>query len=176
MVATAARLRSNRNQHGAGAGAGFRVGFCATRLCAAWLLTMLAAQRGHGYKTACQRRRSVAQPGRAPRSGRGGRRFKSCHSDQYLAKIKMLAGTDCGTVSHVVLAFCAQRSPTDGGTSAARRPAEPGVPRWRYAEALAEGIKEEGVEGECAEGEVVEEEAVEGGVNSLYAGEPSSRP
>src|SRR6516225_6538035 len=25
--------------------------------------------------------RSVAQPGRAPRSGRGGRRFKSCHSD-----------------------------------------------------------------------------------------------
>src|SRR5262249_56335727 len=31
--------------------------------------------------------RSVAQPGRAPRSGRGGRRFKSCHSDQYLAQI-----------------------------------------------------------------------------------------
>ena len=29
--------------------------------------------------------RSVAQPGRAPRSGRGGRRFKSCHSDQYFA-------------------------------------------------------------------------------------------
>jgi hypothetical protein len=26
-------------------------------------------------------RRSVAQPGSAPRSGRGGRRFKSCHSD-----------------------------------------------------------------------------------------------
>ena len=26
--------------------------------------------------------RSVAQPGSAPRSGRGGRRFKSCHSDQ----------------------------------------------------------------------------------------------
>src|SRR5262249_57480434 len=25
---------------------------------------------------------SVAQPGSAPRSGRGGRRFKSCHSDQ----------------------------------------------------------------------------------------------
>src|SRR5437764_4117142 len=32
--------------------------------------------------------RSVAQPGRAPRSGRGGRRFKSCHSDQYLAEIQ----------------------------------------------------------------------------------------
>jgi hypothetical protein len=29
-------------------------------------------------------RRSVAQPGSAPRSGRGGRRFKSSHSDQYL--------------------------------------------------------------------------------------------
>src|SRR5690349_12563568 len=28
--------------------------------------------------------RSVAQPGRAPRSGRGGRRFKSCRSDQHL--------------------------------------------------------------------------------------------
>ena len=28
--------------------------------------------------------RSVAQPGSAPRSGRGGRRFKSCHSDQSL--------------------------------------------------------------------------------------------
>ena len=28
--------------------------------------------------------RSVAQPGSAPRSGRGGRRFKSCHSDQPL--------------------------------------------------------------------------------------------
>src|SRR5580698_908011 len=26
--------------------------------------------------------RSVAQSGRAPRSGRGGRRFESCHSDQ----------------------------------------------------------------------------------------------
>jgi hypothetical protein len=29
------------------------------------------------------RGRSVAQPGSAPRSGRGGRRFKSCHSDQF---------------------------------------------------------------------------------------------
>ena len=27
--------------------------------------------------------RSVAQPGSAPRSGRGGRKFKSCHSDQF---------------------------------------------------------------------------------------------
>ena len=32
-------------------------------------------------------RRSVAQSGSAPRSGRGGRRFKSCHSDQHLAPI-----------------------------------------------------------------------------------------
>ena len=35
--------------------------------------------------------RSVAQPGRAPRSGRGGRRFKSCHSDQnFPLYLKML--------------------------------------------------------------------------------------
>ena len=34
-----------------------------------------------------------------PRSGRGGRRFKSCHSDQYLAEIQELRGTVCGTVS-----------------------------------------------------------------------------
>src|SRR4051794_20213843 len=33
--------------------------------------------------------RSVAQSGSAPRSGRGGRRFKSCHSDQL-----PLAGAD----------------------------------------------------------------------------------
>lgn len=30
--------------------------------------------------------RSVAQPGRAPRSGRGGRRFKSCHSDHWIQR------------------------------------------------------------------------------------------
>src|SRR5215813_2264255 len=41
---------------------------------------LLAAPLGRRYKTG--QRRSVAQPGRAPRSGRGGRRFKSCHSDQ----------------------------------------------------------------------------------------------
>jgi hypothetical protein len=35
----------------------------------------------------------------APRSGRGGRRFKSCHSDQHLAEIQTSTGTDCGTVS-----------------------------------------------------------------------------
>jgi hypothetical protein len=46
----------------------------------------LAAPPWRRYKTAHQRCRSVAQPGRAPRSGRGGRRFKSCHSDQYLAQ------------------------------------------------------------------------------------------
>ncbi len=34
-----------------------------------------------------RRLRSVAQPGSAPRSGRGGRRFKSCHSDQHPAEI-----------------------------------------------------------------------------------------
>jgi hypothetical protein len=42
-----------------------------------------------------------------PRSGRGGRRFKSCHSDQGLAEIQTSTGTDCGTVSsdaHATLA------------------------------------------------------------------------
>jgi hypothetical protein len=35
------------------------------------------------YKTASRESRRVAQPGRAPRSGRGGRRFESSLSDQY---------------------------------------------------------------------------------------------
>src|SRR5882672_2661136 len=43
--------------------------------------------------------RSVAQPGRAPRSGRGGRRFKSCHSDQYLAQIPTRAAKGCAKAS-----------------------------------------------------------------------------
>ena len=37
---------------------------------------------GRSSIRALPKSRSVAQPGRAPRSGRGGRRFKSCHSDQ----------------------------------------------------------------------------------------------
>jgi integrase len=37
--------------------------------------------------------RSVAQPGRAPRSGRGGRRFKSCHSDHFF-RIWQFFGND----------------------------------------------------------------------------------
>lgn len=41
----------------------------------------LAGTKCGGYKPAVWSR-SVAQPGSAPRSGRGGRRFKSCHSDQ----------------------------------------------------------------------------------------------
>ena len=36
---------------------------------------------------------------RAPRSGRGGRRFKSCHSDQYLAQIKIAAATKTRALS-----------------------------------------------------------------------------
>jgi hypothetical protein len=32
-----------------------------------------------------------------PRSGRGGRRFKSCHSDQYLAEFSIVAATDIAT-------------------------------------------------------------------------------
>ena len=75
---------------------------------------------------------------RAPRSGRGGRRLKSCHSDQHLAEIKTLTGTDCGTVSRVLLAFWAHQSLTDGCASAARRqaPAGPGVPRPAFGGAV----------------------------------------
>jgi hypothetical protein len=35
--------------------------------------------------------------GSAPRSGRGGRRFKSCHSDHYLADTYDLFATPCAT-------------------------------------------------------------------------------
>ncbi len=42
----------------------------------------LRAPGARGYISASGKYRSVAQPGSAPRSGRGGRRFKSCHSDQ----------------------------------------------------------------------------------------------
>ena len=41
--------------------------------------------------------RSVAQSGSAPRSGRGGRRFKSCHSDHYLAEIETTFATGFAT-------------------------------------------------------------------------------
>ena len=57
-------------------------GFPAVAFCCP--ASVLAARMGRGYKTALFSR-SVAQSGSAPRSGRGGRRFKSCHSDQYLA-------------------------------------------------------------------------------------------
>ena len=33
----------------------------------------------------------------AQRSGRGGRRFKSCHSDQYLAQFRDKSATPCAT-------------------------------------------------------------------------------
>ena len=42
----------------------------------------LAGPRFGGYNAASHGTRSVAQSGSAPRSGRGGRRFESCHSDQ----------------------------------------------------------------------------------------------
>src|SRR5512140_1433064 len=45
--------------------------------------SLLAVAESGGYTTAHQRCRSVAQPGRAPRSGRGGRRFESCRSDHF---------------------------------------------------------------------------------------------
>src|SRR6185312_2182212 len=47
-------------------------------------------------------RRGVAQPGRAPGSGPGGRRFKSSLPDQYLQQLAILAscwGTQRGTHS-----------------------------------------------------------------------------
>src|SRR5580700_6443543 len=43
--------------------------------------------------------RSVAQPGRAPRSGRGGRRFKSCRSDQHLPDHLVSSATGYATDS-----------------------------------------------------------------------------
>src|SRR5262249_19979019 len=54
--------------------------------------------RGEAIRPARAKCRSVAQSGSAPRSGRGGRRFKSCHSDQY-SKIKRFA-TPSGPRSH----------------------------------------------------------------------------
>jgi hypothetical protein len=46
----------------------------------------LVAGPGSGvYIRPSSDKRSVAQPGSAPRSGRGGRRFKSCHSDHYFS-------------------------------------------------------------------------------------------
>lgn len=59
----------------------------------------LAGTKCGGYKPAVWSR-SVAQPGSAPRSGRGGRRFKSCHSDQ---KNKVLAHPDFGARTHIRL-------------------------------------------------------------------------
>ena len=51
-----------------------------------------------GYKPALGSR-SVAQSGSAPRSGRGGRRFKSCHSDQHLADFITSSATGYATAS-----------------------------------------------------------------------------
>src|SRR5215510_15630695 len=43
---------------------------------------ILQPRSGMGIRVVLPKSRSVAQSGSAPRSGRGGRRFKSCHSDQ----------------------------------------------------------------------------------------------
>ena len=59
----------------------------------------LAISRAGAFSGAC---RSVAQPGRAPRSGRGGRRFKSCHSDQYLAHFPNGSATGYATASRIL--------------------------------------------------------------------------
>src|SRR5260370_19505343 len=57
-----------------------------------------------GYET-CREVEPCLGAGSAPRSERGGRRFKSCHSDQYLADFQLLPGTDCGTDTpgHILL-------------------------------------------------------------------------
>ena len=73
--------RKAANRRGGGAGAGFHR--LSSRLSGhfgiRWTANLqLAGARG--YKPPLSR--SVAQSGSAPRSGRGGRRFKSCHSDQ----------------------------------------------------------------------------------------------
>src|SRR5215510_3099994 len=53
-----------------------------------WRLHGLRAATAAGItRPARWHSRSVAQPGSAPRSGRGGRRFKSCHSDHYLKRL-----------------------------------------------------------------------------------------
>src|ERR1700687_6129250 len=52
-------------------------------------IRLLAVRESQGYKPrSC---RSVAQPGRALRSGRRGRRFKSCHSDHILMSFQELS-------------------------------------------------------------------------------------
>src|ERR1700736_6513017 len=70
-------------------------------------IRVLAVRETQGYKPpSC---RSVAQPGRALRSGRRGRRFKSCHSDQdifaFLAVFPLTFKTDrsCDDRSPVAL-------------------------------------------------------------------------
>ena len=49
---------------------------------------------GTVYKSAV---RSVAQPGSAPRSGRGGRKFESCHSDQSFQWVRFCAPAKCNS-------------------------------------------------------------------------------
>ena len=76
------------------------VAITAARRCRACARGRLCAPSGphrKGYQGDAQAKWQVA--GSAPRSGRGGRRFKSCHSDQHLAEIKTFIGTDSGTVS-----------------------------------------------------------------------------
>src|SRR5262249_62325144 len=60
---------------------------------------LMLAFRGAGVISPASSR-SVAQSGSAPRSGRGGRRFKSCHSDQLhtqAADLAQLSGKDSET-------------------------------------------------------------------------------
>ena len=71
-------------------------------ICRAWLSYSTPWEWSAGLKRSRSpakgtRGRSVAQPGSAPRSGRGGRRFKSCHSDHYLREIPSRSATASAT-------------------------------------------------------------------------------
>ncbi len=61
--------------------------------------------------------RSVAQPGRAPRSGRGGRRFKSCHSDQPSPPSSQARRTSWGMSPHARLVYSRVRDGNKGRAS-----------------------------------------------------------
>lgn len=82
----------------------------------------LAAQRRCRYRPAHDWRRSVAQPGRAPRSGRGGRKFESCCSDHEFPEVsrkprKRSPGWRPGTPISCV---AAARPPSAGPSSTSR--------------------------------------------------------
>jgi hypothetical protein len=61
--------------------------------------------------TACRRSSDPSNRRPAPRSGRGGRRFKSCHSDQYLPDNSGCFATPCATPCEFALLAAAPLDP-----------------------------------------------------------------